>query len=164
MEVILKQDIKNLGNADDLVKVKNGYAVNYLIPQGMAVMATPSVKKQHEETIRQRAHKEEKFRADAEALKAKLEAAVIKIAAKVSSKGKVFGSVGTIQVADELAKQGIDIEKKNIQIEGVDAAKEVGEYTADIKCYKDIKAKVKFEVVSDGEAVAAEETEGKAEA
>lgn len=163
MEVILIQDIKNLGNADDLVKVKNGYALNYLIPKGMAVMATPSVKKQHEETVRQRAHKEEKFRADAEALKAKLEAAVIKIPAKVSSKGKVFGSVTNMNIAEELAKAGLDIEKKNIEIEGVETVKAVGEYTAEVKCYKDIKAKVAFEVVSDGETPA-EETEEKAEA
>ncbi|MCI2083112.1 MAG: 50S ribosomal protein L9 [Bacteroidales bacterium] len=159
----MKQDIKNLGNADDIVKVKNGYAVNYLIPKGMAIMVTPSVKKQHEETVRQRAHKEEKFRADAEALKAKLEAAVVKITAKVSSKGKVYGSVTNMMVADELVKQGFSVDKRNVEFEGVDTIKAVGAYTAEIKCYKDIKAKLNFEVVSDGETPA-ETTEEKAEA
>ncbi|MBQ2609636.1 MAG: 50S ribosomal protein L9, partial [Butyrivibrio sp.] len=108
MEIILKQDIKNLGLKDDIVKVKNGYAANYLIPQGMAIMATPSAKKVHAENLRQRAHKEAKLVADAEALAAKLEGLTVKVPAKVSSNGKVFGSVGNIQVAEALAAMGYE--------------------------------------------------------
>ncbi|NLD22385.1 MAG: 50S ribosomal protein L9 [Bacteroidales bacterium] len=143
MEIILKQDVKNLGLKDDVVKVKNGYAANFLIPQGMAIMATASAKKIHAENLRQRAHKEEKIRKDAEALKAKLEANVVKVAAKVSSNGKVFGSIGNIQVAESLAAMGCEIDRKDIEM---DALKEVGVYDVTVKCYRDIKATLKVEV------------------
>ena len=152
MEIILKQDVKNLGLKDDIVTVKNGYAANYLIPQGYAIQATATAKKVHAENLRQRAHKEAKLRADAEALAAKLSAAVVKVAAKVSSNGKVFGSVSNIQIAEALVALGYDVDRKNIEIVGADTIKEVGQYEATVKCYREIKATVKVEVA--GEAVA----------
>ena len=99
MEIILKQDVANLGHKDDIVKVRNGYAVNYLIPQGMAILATESAKKVLAENIRQRAHKEAKLREEASALAAKINGLTVKLTAKMSSKGKIFGSVGNIQIA-----------------------------------------------------------------
>lgn len=128
MEVILKQDVINLGHKDDVVNVKNGYATNYLIPQGMAIMATPSAKKMHAENIRQRAHKEAKIRQDAQALAAKLNLAQVKVLTKVSKNGKVFGSVNNIQVAEALAAQGIEIDRRNITFANTDSLKEVGVY------------------------------------
>ena len=154
MEIILKQDIKNLGLKDDIVKVKNGYAANYLIPQGMAIMATPAAKKVHAENLRQRAHKEAKLVADAEALAAKLEGLTVKVPAKVSSNGKVFGSVSNIQVAEALAALGFDVDRKNIDM---DAIKEVGVYDVAVKCYRNVKATMKVEVA--GEEAAEEKAE-----
>ena len=149
MEVILKQDVANLGHKDDIVVVKNGYGANYLIPQGMAIMATPSAKKVHQENLRQRAHKEAKIREEATALAAKLEGLTVKVTTKVSSTGKIFGSVNNIQIAEALAEKGFEIDRRNITI--VDAAKlqEVGIYDANVKCYKDIKATIKVEVVAE---------------
>ena len=149
MEIILKQDVANLGHKDDIVEVKNGYAVNYLIPQGMAIMATPSAKKVHAENMKQRAHKEAKLREDAQALAAKLEGVQVTVATKVSTTGKIFGSVNNIQVAEALVEKGFEIDRRNITI--VDAAKlqEVGIYDAVVKCYKDIKATIKVEVVAE---------------
>ena len=148
MEIILKKDVANLGHADDIVKVKTGYAVNYLIPQGFATLATPSAKKVHAENLRQRAHKEAKLRADAEALAAKLADMTVKVAVKVSENGKIYGSVTTMQIADALAAAGVEIDKKDIAISG-DTVKETGVYEASVKCYKDIKGTFKFEVVAE---------------
>ncbi|MBR4213444.1 MAG: 50S ribosomal protein L9 [Bacteroidales bacterium] len=148
MEVILKQDVRNLGYKDDIVTVKNGYGANYLIPQGFAIMATPTAKKIHAENMRQRAQKEQKIVDDAKALAAKLEGATVKVAAKVSSNGKVFGSVSNIQVAEALAAQGIEVDRKNVTLVGADTIKEVGSYSAEVKCYRDIKATVAVEVVA----------------
>lgn len=149
MEIILKQDVPNLGHKDDIVVVKNGYATNYLIPQGFATMATPSAKKVHAENIRQRAHKEAKLREDAQALAEKLNEMQVTIATKVSSTGKIFGSVNNIQVADALAAKGFEIDRRNISITGEDKLQEVGVYEAVVKCYKDIKATIKIEVVGE---------------
>lgn len=149
MEIILKQDVINLGHKDDVVTVRNGYATNFLIPQGMAIMATESAKKMHAENMRQRAHKEAKIREDAQALANKLNAASVKIATKVSSNGKVFGSVNNIQVADALAAMGIEIDRRNVTFVGTDAIKEVGNYEANVKIYRDIVATVKLEVVGE---------------
>jgi len=164
MEIILKQDVKNLGYKDDIVKVKDGYAANYLIPQGIAIMATPSAKKVHAENLRQRAHKETKLRTDAEALASKLAAAAVKVPAKVSSKGKVFGSVSNIQIAEALSALGFDVDRKNIEIVGADVVKATGAYEAVVKCYKDIKATVNFEVVPSEDSEAQEVEEKPAEA
>lgn len=151
MEVILKQDVQNLGNKDDIVTVKNGYGANWLIPQGIAVMATPTAKKIHAENMKQRAHKEAALRSAAEAAAAKLEGITVKVATKVSEKGKVFGSVNNIQVAEALAAAGYDIDKKDITLVGAVLVKELGTYQATVKCYKDIKATVNFEVVAAAE-------------
>jgi large subunit ribosomal protein L9 len=150
MEVILKQNVQNLGQKDDIVNVKNGYATNYLIPQGFAILATVSAKKIHAENIRQRAHKEEKFRSEATQTVNKLEALeLIKIGAKTSSTGKIFGSINNIQIAEALTARGFDIDRKNISIVGEDNVKEVGVHEADIKIYKNIHARIKFEVISE---------------
>ena len=148
MESILKKDVANLGHADDIVNVKNGYAVNYLIPQGYAILATPSAKKVLAENIRQRAHKEAKLRADAEALAAKLAELTVKVSAKVSENGKIYGSVTTMQIADALVAAGVEVDKKDITILS-DTVKETGVYEASVKCYKDIKGTFKFEVVAE---------------
>ena len=148
MEIILKKDVAKLGNADDIVTVKSGYALNYLIPQGFAILATESAKKQHAETIRQRAHKEEKLRADAEALAAKLAETLVKVAAKVSETGKIYGSVTTAQLSEALAAAGVEVDRRDITIVS-ESVKEVGTYEASVKCYKDIKGVFKFEVVAE---------------
>ena len=149
MEIILKQDVANLGHKDDIVTVKNGYATNYLIPQGFATLATPSAKKVHAENMKQRAHKEAKIREEATALAAKLEGLTVKVGAKTSTTGKIFGSVNNIQIAEALAAQGYDIDRKNISIVGEDNVKEVGTYDATVKLHREIKANIKFEVVSE---------------
>ena len=149
MEVILKQDVPNLGHKDDIVTVKNGYANNYLIPQGFAIMATASAKKVHAENIRQRAHKEAKVRDEAAALASKLEGMEVVVATKVSSTGKIFGSVNNIQVADALNAKGFEIDRKNITIIGEDSVKEVGIYDGVVKLYRDIKANIKISIVAE---------------
>ncbi|MFO8023170.1 MAG: 50S ribosomal protein L9 [Perlabentimonas sp.] len=145
MEIILKQDISNLGHKDDLLTVKNGYARNYLIPKGYAIAATESAKKVHAENIKQRAHKEEKIKADAEEIAKKLEGTKLTLGAKTSSTGKIFGSVNTIQIAEMLTEKGFDIDRKKISIKE-DAIKEVGSYTAEIKLHRDVKVEIEFEV------------------
>ena len=129
MEIILKQDVNKLGYKDEIVKVKDGYANNYLIPQGYAVVATSSNKKILAENLKQRAFKEEKLRKDAEEYAASLaKVEGLKIAAKASESGKIFGSVNTIQIADAIKAQfGIDVDRKKISIVG-DAIKEVGNH------------------------------------
>ena len=146
MEIILKKDVANLGHADEIVNVKTGYAVNYLIPQGFAVMATASAKKVHAENLRQRAHKIAKFVADAEALAAKLAETTVQVAVKVSESGKIYGSVTTAQLSEALAAAGIEVDKKDITVE---AAKELGTYEATVKCYRDIKGTFKYEIVAE---------------
>ena len=149
MEIILKQDVPNLGHKDDIVVVKNGYGNNYLIPQGFAIMATVSAKKVHAENMRQRAHKEAKVRDEATALAAKLEGMEVVVATKVSSTGKIFGSVNNIQVADALNAKGFEIDRKNITILGEDSVKEVGIYDGVVKLYRDIKANIKISIVAE---------------
>lgn len=140
MKIILKKDVTNLGEAGEVVEVKNGYALNYLVPQGFATVATKSALKQHEETIRQRAHKEAKIVADAEAVKAQVESMPVKIAAKVSESGKLYGAVTSAMVADALAALGINVDKKNVNVPEI---KEVGEYEGCAKIYKAVVAAVK---------------------
>ena len=146
MEIILKKDVANLGHADDIVNVKTGYAVNYLIPQGYAIMATPSAKKVLAENLRQRAHKIAKFVADAEALAAKLAETTVKVAAKVSETGSVYGSVSAAQISEELAKLGLEVDRKIISVE---SAKEVGSYTATVRLHKEVTATVPYTVVAE---------------
>ena len=116
MEVILKQDVPNLGHKDDVVSVKDGYARNYLIPKGLASNATASVKKMHAELLSQRAHKEEKIKQEALEISNKMSTIHLTLGAKTSTKGKIFGSVNTIQIAEALKQQGFDIDRKNITI------------------------------------------------
>ena len=146
MEIILKKDVANLGHADDIVNVKTGYAVNYLIPQGFAIMATTSAKKVHAENLRQRAHKIAKFVGDAEALAAKLAETTVQVAVKVSETGKIYGSVTAAQLSEALAAVGIEVDKKDITVE---AAKELGTYEAVVKCYRDVKGTFKYEIVAE---------------
>ena len=146
MKIILKKEVANLGEAGDVVEVKTGYARNYLVPQGFATVATASALKQHEETIRQRAHKEAKLVADAEAAAAKISATEVKIAAKVGEAGKLYGAVTAAQVAEALAAAGIEVDKKNVTVPEI---KELGEYEAQVKCYKGVFATVKVNVVAE---------------
>ena len=149
MEILLKKDVANLGYAGEIVKVKAGYGMNYLIPQGFAVSATESVKKQHAETLRQRAHKEAKLVADAQAAAARIEAVEVKIAAKVGESGKLYGAVTAAQVAEALAAAGVEVDKKNVTVPEI---KETGEFEGKVKCYKGVFAKVK--VLVEAEAAA----------
>ena len=147
MEIILKEDIVNLGYKNDIVTVKSGYGRNYLIPTGKAVIASPSAKKMLAEDLKQRAHKLEKIKKDAEALAAKLEGVALTIGAKTSSTGTIFGSVTNIQVADALAKAGFEVDRKIIYIK--ESVKEVGNYKATLKLHKEVSVEVPFEVVSE---------------
>lgn len=149
MEVILKQDIPGLGYKSDLITVKNGYARNYLIPKGLAVLATESSKKVLAEDKKQKAHKEEKILKEAEDLAKGLEALKIKIAAKAGTSGKIFGSVNDIQIANAIKEQHkFDIDRKDISVDG-ESIKELGEYIAKIRLHKDVVVDLKFEVFAE---------------
>jgi len=148
MNVILKQDMPNLGHKDDIVAVKNGYARNYLIPKGFAINATAQNKKVHEEILRQRAHKEEQLKDAAKELAEKLKEVSLTIGAKTSTKGKIFGSVNTIQIAEALIEKGFDVERKNISIKD-DLIKEIGSYSATVKLHREVLVDIPFEIVSE---------------
>jgi large subunit ribosomal protein L9 len=149
MEIILKADVEKVGHAGDIVTVKDGYGRNYLIPKGVAILATPSAKKVHAENLKQRAHKLEKIKNEALELAAKMEGKSITIGAKTSSTGKIFGSVNTIQLAEQLAKLGFDmIDRKQINLQE-DSIKEIGQYTAKIKLHKEVVVDFPFQVVSE---------------
>jgi len=148
MEIILIQDVERLGSKDDIVTVKDGYARNYLIPQKKAVAARPSAIKMLEENKKQRAFKENRLREEALVIAEKLSKKKVKIGAKVSSSGKIFGSVNTIQVAEAINKKGFEIDRKQITLPE-DAIKEVGNYTAKIKLFKDVIVDLDFEVVGE---------------
>ena len=146
MKNILKKEVANLGEAGDLVEVKSGYALNYLIPQGFASLGTKSAIKQYEETQRQRAHKEAKLVADAEAVAAKIEATPVKVAVKVSESGKLYGAVTNAMGAEALTAAGVEVDKKNVTVPDI---KELGEFEGKVKVYRQIAATVKVEVVSE---------------
>lgn len=146
MEIILKQDIKNLGYADDIVKVRNGYGRNYLIPNGLAVIANETNRKVHAEVVKQRAHKINKLRMDADKLAAALASVTLSIGAKVGENGKLFGSITSQQIVDKLKNMGYEIDKKNV-VMPVDHIKQTGTYTAEIIILRDIRAKLNFDVV-----------------
>jgi large subunit ribosomal protein L9 len=149
MEIILKQDVQKLGYADDIVKVKDGYARNYLIPQGLAIQASEPNKKMLAETLKQRAFKLEKIRKEAEFLAGKIEGLTLKIGAKASEKGTIFGSVTNIAVAQALKEQhDIEIDRKKIILSS-EHIKELGTYTAQINIHKDIKVTVNLEVIAE---------------
>jgi large subunit ribosomal protein L9 len=149
MEVILKQDVQHLGYADDLVKVKDGYARNYLLPQGLAILATVANKKMLAETLKQRTFKAEKIRKEAEFMAGKIDGLTVKILTKASEKGTIFGSVNTIAVANALKEQhSIDIDRKKIYLK-VDHIKELGNYQAQVSLHKDFKVTINLEVVAE---------------
>ncbi len=148
MEIILKKNVDKLGYKDETVTVKNGYGRNFLIPQGYAILATPSNKKAHAETLKQRAHKESKILAEAEAIAEKLSGVTVKIATKVGENGKIFGSVNTVQLADALRAAGFDIDRKSIKIKE-EPIKEVGTFEAEANLHKGVKPTFKFEVVGE---------------
>ncbi len=146
MELILKKDVEGLGFKDDIVTVKNGYGRNYLIPQGVAKLATPSAKKVLAENIRQRAFKEKKLIEDANTTAEALKALEIKIPAKVGSGEKLFGSVNNINLAEALEKEGFEIDKKYISVVGGNV-KRIGRYSAVIRLHREVTADVEFEVI-----------------
>ena len=148
MEIILKKDLIGLGYKNDIVKVKNGYGRNFLIPQGVAVLATDSNKKMQAEEIKQSSFKEEKLRNEATATAAKFADVTVKVGAKAGESGKIFGSVTNIQLADALKKAGYDVERKNIEM-NEDAIKTLGTYSAKVRLFKEISATINFEVIAE---------------
>ena len=148
MELILKEDVQNLGFKDDVVKVKNGFGRNYLIPRGLAVIATPSAKKVLEENLRQKAHKEKQIIEGANKIVEELKALEIKIPAKVGAQDRLFGSVSSIDLAAALAKEGQEIDKKYISIKG-GAIKRIGPYEATIRLHREVILDFPFEVVAE---------------
>ena len=148
MEIILKKDLKGLGYKNDIVKVKNGYGRNFLIPQGVAVLATDSNKKMQAEEIKQSSFKEQKLRNEASATAAKFADVTVKVGAKAGESGKIFGSVTNIQLAEALKKAGIDVERKNIEM-NEDAIKTLGTYSAKVRLFKEISATLNFEVIAE---------------
>lgn len=149
MEIILKQDITGLGYKNDLLNVKDGYGRNYLIPKGLAIIATESSKKQLAELKKQQAFKEDKIRKEAEAIAKALEGAGLKIAVKASSTGKIFGSVNSIIIANAIKEQKkLEIDRKKINLDE-DHIKEVGTYKAVVKLHKDIEVEVELDVVAE---------------
>jgi len=148
MEIILLQDVHKLGQKDDLVNVKDGYGRNYLIPRGYAIAATPSAKKTHSENLKQRAHKEEKIKAEAQQIASKMAGLSITVGAKTSTSGKIFGSVNTIQIAEALKEKGFEIDRKSISLPE-DQIKEIGKYKAVVRLHRDVKVEVDFEIVAE---------------
>ena len=146
MEVILKQDIKGLGYKDDMVSVANGYGRNYLLPKGMATLATDSAKKMHAEILKQRAFKEEKLRKEAAANAEKLSGVSIKVGAKAGENGKIFGSVTTIQIAQALKDKGFDVDRRKIVVDDI---KFLGEYSAVVNLHREVSVTVNLNVVQE---------------
>ena len=146
MEIILKEDIIGLGFKNEIVNVKSGYGRNYLIPFGKGVIASDSAKKMLAEELKQKANKLAKIKAEAEALAEKLNAVYLTIPTKVSATGQIYGSVNNLQIADELAKLGLEVNRKSIVVKDV---KEVGSYQAIVKLHKEVTATVAFEVVAE---------------
>lgn len=146
MKVILKENVTDLGYKDDVVEVKDGYGRNYLIPKGLAVIASNAALKQLAENQKQRAHKIAQLKADAEAVAAALEGLKLTLSAKTSATGTIFGSVNAVQIAEELQKLGHDIDRKIIKI--AQPVKELGEYVAEIRLHKEVNVELPFEVVA----------------
>ena len=149
MEIILTQDVKNLGYKNDIVNVKPGYARNYLIPQGMAILATESARKVLAENMRQQAYKQEKIKKEAEELAKVLEGLSLRIPAKAASTGKIYGSVNNVQIANAIKEtKGIEIDRKQILVDD-DTIKEVGNYKAKVRLHKDVTVEISFEVFAE---------------
>lgn len=148
MEVILKKNVSKLGYSNEIVKVKPGYGRNFLIPQGYAVLATASAKKAHQEILKQKSHKEAKLLGEAQGIADKLGALEVKIATKAGDKGKIFGSINTIQLSDALKKAGFEVDRKSLKIKD-EPIKELGSYEAEVNLFKGVVQTVKFEVVEE---------------
>ena len=149
MEIILTQDVKNLGYKNDIVNVKPGYARNYLIPQGMAILATESARKVLAENMRQQAYKQEKIKKEAQDLAAVLEGLSLRIPAKAASTGKIYGSVNNVQIANAIKEaKGVEIDRKHILVDD-DTIKEVGNYKAKVRLHKDVTVEISFEVFAE---------------
>ena len=149
MEIILTQDVKNLGYKNDIVNVKPGYARNYLIPQGMAILATESARKVLAENMRQQAYKQEKIKKEAQELAAVLEGLSLRIPAKAAQTGKIYGSVNNVQIANAIKEaKGIEIDRKQILVDD-DTIKEVGNYKAKVRLHKDVTVEISFEVFAE---------------
>ncbi|MEK9750893.1 MAG: 50S ribosomal protein L9 [Flavobacteriaceae bacterium] len=146
MEIILKEDVQNLGFKDDIISVKNGYGRNFLIPQGLAVLATPSAKKVHAENLRQREHKEAQLVKEAQTIAHRISAIQLKLQAKVGAGDKLFGSISNIDIAAALEKQNESIDKKFILVQG-GSVKRLGSYTAKVRLHREVIADLAFEVV-----------------
>jgi large subunit ribosomal protein L9 len=149
MEVILKQDVRNLGYKDDIVKVRPGYGRNFLIPRGVAILADDQSKKIHAENVKQRAHKEAKVKAEAEKHANKLKDLVVKVPTRVGDNGKIFGSITSVQLADSLRTLGFDVDRRNITIDNADTVKTLGTYTAKVRLHKEVLAAFQFEIVAE---------------
>jgi len=147
MEIILKDDVKGLGYKNDIVNVKPGYGRNYLLPQGLAIIADKSSKKVVAENIRQAAHKAEKVKNDAQDVANNIGGLVLELPAKVGETGKIFGSVTTLQLSDALKAKGFDVDRKRISFD--QEVKTAGEYTATINLHKEVKHQVRFNVVAE---------------
>jgi len=147
MEIILKEDVTNLGYKGDILKVKNGYGRNFLIPTKKAILATESAKKMLAEDLKQRAHKLDRIKNEAVELAEKLKDIVLNVGAKTSTTGKIFGAVGPIQIADAFEKAGFTVDRKVIVLK--DAIKEIGSYHATLKLHKEVTVEVAFEVVAE---------------
>tara|TARA_B100000929_G_C15381813_1_gene378097 strand:+ start:93 stop:542 length:450 start_codon:yes stop_codon:yes gene_type:complete len=148
MEVILRKDVDNLGFKDDVVAVKNGYGRNYLIPHGFAELATPSARKVLSETLKQRAYKEQKHIDEAKKQAEKLNNLEIKMTAKAGAGDKLFGSITNGDLADALAKEGVEIEKKYISIAGGNI-KRLGQYDATLRFHREVVSNLSFDVVGE---------------
>lgn len=147
MEIILKEDVINLGYKGDIVKVKDGYGRNFLIPTKKAVLATESAKKMLAEDLKQRAHKLERIKNEAIELSEKVKDITLSVGAKTSTTGKIFGAVGPIQIADAFEKAGFAVDRKVIVLK--EPVKEVGSYKATLKLHKEVTVEVAFEVVAE---------------
>ncbi len=147
MEIILKQDVKHVGEKDEIVNVKPGYARNFLLPQGFAVIANPSNRKVLAESIKQGQFKQEKVKKDAEAIAAGLEGVTLSIGAKAGETGKIFGAVNTLQISDALKKLGHEVDRRKITFES--DVKFIGSYVANLNLHKEVKVQVPFEVIAE---------------
>ncbi|MFB9864177.1 50S ribosomal protein L9 [Rufibacter immobilis] len=146
MEVILKDDVKGVGYKNDIVTVKPGFGRNYLIPQGLAEMATPSARKVVAENIRQASHKAEKIQKDAQELANRIGETTLEIPAKAGETGKIFGAVTTLQISEALKSLGYDVDRKRIDFD--QEVKSLGEYTATLNLHKEVKHQIRFNVVA----------------
>jgi large subunit ribosomal protein L9 len=156
MQIILTKDVDNLGYANDIVEVKPGYANNFLIPQGLAKVATPTARKILAENLKQRAHKDAKIQADAQTLADKIAQLPLSFKVKASESGKIFGSVTSQMIAEALAAKGVEVDRKHITVESF---KTLGNYTAEVRLHKLVKGTINFTVEAEGALVKEERDE-----